>query len=135
MLKKKARSPKTHTQSLGDAFDVVAKTTEGSILVVEAKNIGKRVTELRELAHSTIMDMTRTTSWYRKRFNQLMGERQRANKATVQNPFKLFEAAKPVLREIAVNGGDEFVNAKTILQFTWSSQSTLTDTMDLILSK
>ncbi len=115
---------------MADAF---GKTSNGQILVVEAKAIGPRVIHIKELAHDTLVGMTRTTPWYRKRFHWIMQERVKANKPTVQNPFLLFKAAKPVLKKIAVSGGKEYDNARMTLQFTWQSHRTLEDTVELIL--
>lgn len=121
-----------NSDAMATAFDAYAKTGKGTI-VIEAKDIGKRVTEMRELAYSTIMEMTKTTHWYKKRFYELMKERRWGEKQTVKHPFDLFKAAKPILKEIAVKGGDDYRTTTMILQFTWSSRKTLTDTVNLIL--
>lgn len=113
--------------------DAFSETESGQILVIEAKAIGPRVTNLKELAHDTIVEMTKTTRWYHKRFHWIMQERVKANKPTVQTPFHLFKAAKPVLKEIAVQGGKEYSSAHMTLQFTWDSHESLQDTVNLIL--
>ena len=105
---KKKRGAQEHTQSLRTAFDAAVKTDEGKVLVIQAKGIGKRVTSMRELAHGTIMEMTKTTYWYKKRFYELMKERKGGNRPTVKHPYDLFMAAKPVLREIAIKGDKEY---------------------------
>lgn len=134
----KVKNPKNdirtkNSDAMKVAFDAVAKTDNGKVMVVEAKAIGTRVRDLRELAHSTIMEMTKTTRWYKKRFYELMKERRWGKKSTVKHPFDLFKASKPVLKEIAVNGGQEYKATLMILQYTWSSRKTLTDTVNLIL--
>lgn len=135
---KKVMNPKgivraKDNSAMSAAFDAYGKTEDGKALIVEVKAIGPRVTKLRELAHSTIMEMTKNTHWYRKRFYQLMKERKWGKKPTVTHPFDLFKAAKPVLRELAVKGGDDYKAALMTLQFTWSSRKTLNDTVKLIL--
>jgi predicted metal-dependent phosphotriesterase family hydrolase len=135
---KKVKNPKDivrakDNSAMSTAFDAFGRTDNGQFIVVEAKNIGPRVTKLRELAHSTIMDMTRTTGWYKKRFYQLMDERRNTKKHAVNHPYDLFKAAKPVLKEIAVNGGDGYKSATMTLQYTWSSHKTLADTVNMIL--
>ena len=138
MKKDKGKNPKKVTtvkdnSAMAAAFDAYARTEDGKMIVIEAKNIGPRVTKLRELGHSTIMEMTRDTYWYKKRFYQLMDDRRKANRPVVRRPYDLFIAAKPVLKKIAVNGGEQYKNATMTLQFTWSSQKTLTDTVNMIL--
>lgn len=116
---------------MADAF---SKTEGGKVLVFQAKAIGIRVHDIKELAHSTIMEMTRNTHWYKKRFYQLMSDRKKAGKSSVGSPFDLFKAAKPVLREIAARGENaKYKSALMTLQFTWSSRKTLTDTVEMIL--
>jgi hypothetical protein len=123
---------KINNNAMADAF---GKTESGKFLVVEAKTIGTRVHHIKELTHSTLVEMTRSTHWYRKRFHWVMIERIKAGKPTVQTPFDLFKAAKPVLRRIAANGGKEYNAALMTLQFTWQSSRTLGDTVELILGK
>jgi hypothetical protein len=118
--------------AMADAF---GKTESGKLLVVEVKAIGPRVHHIKELAHSTLVEMTRSTHWYRKRFHWVMVERIKAGKPTVQTPFDLFKAAKPVVRKIAADGGKEYNAALMTLQFTWQSPRTLEDTVELILGK
>lgn len=115
---------------MADAF---GKTESGKFLVVEAKAIGPRVHHIKELTHSTLVEMTRNTHWYRKRFHWVMQERVKAGKPTVQTPFDLFKAAKSTLKEIAVHGGKEYNSALMTVQFTWQSHQTLQDTVELIL--
>ena len=116
---------------IADAF---GKTESGKFLVIEAKAIGPRVHHIKELTHETLVGMTQATHWYRKRFHWIMQERVKAGKPTVQTPFDLFKAAKPVLREIAVHGGKEYNDTIMTMQFTWQSHQTLQDTVELILS-
>ena len=137
-MSKKVRNPRKPVASadnsaMENAFDVLGMTNDGKTIVAEAKNIGPRVQALRELAHDTIMDLTKSTRWYKQRFYTLMTARRKLNKPAVKHPFDLFKAAKPVLKEIAVNGGDSYKSTTMTLQYTWSSDKTLTETVDLIL--
>jgi hypothetical protein len=116
--------------AIADAF---GKTESGKFLVVEVKAIGPRVHHIKELAHSTLVELTRTTHYYRKRFSWVMEARVNAGKPTVQTPFDLFKIAKSVLREVGARGGSEYNKALMTLQYTWQTQRTLEETVELIL--
>lgn len=132
---KKVKNPKDiiRTKNRNVFADAFAKSESGALLVLETKDIGPRVHHIKELAHSTIMEMTRTTPYYRKRFCMVMEHRAKTGKISVQNPYELFKAAKSSLKVIALSGGRDYNAALMTLQFTWSSQKTLTQTVELIL--
>ncbi len=114
------------------AFDVVAKTDGGKALVFEAKSIGQRVRDLRELSHSVIVEMLKSKE-YKGLFHSVMIERCKTKKATVRNPYKLFIASKSVLKEIAVKGGDDYKSATETLQYACASEKNFTALVDQIL--
>ncbi len=120
----------SHNPAIADAF---GKSKSGMLLVIETKEIGPRVKEIKELFHCTFVEMPRTTRYYYKRFYELMDERKRAGKTVAESPFALFKAAKPVLKKIAGRGGNEFKSALSDVQFTWSSKKTLNATVEMIL--
>ena len=132
---KKVKNPKDiiRTKDRNALADAFAKTESGSFLAMQAREIGPRVHNIKELAHQTIMDMTRTTPYYRKRLHMVMDRRVKASKAIARNPYELFKAAKPVLKGIARRGGDEYERALNTLRFTWSSQKTLAETVTMLL--
>ncbi len=115
--------------------DALAKSEAGELLVFQTKEIGPRIHRIKEMYHDTFVVMPRTTRYYYKRFYQLMDERKKAGKPVAQSPFELFKAAKPVLRKIAGRSEEEYNAAIMTIQYTWSSQRTLTDTVEMALGK
>ncbi|GAF77805.1 unnamed protein product [marine sediment metagenome] len=109
------------------------QTENGVTLVIQTKQIAPRIKRLKELYHDTFVVMPRTTRYYYKRFYSLMDERKKTGKPFAKSPFELFKAAKPVLRKIAGRSEAEYNAAFMTVQFTWSSQKTLTDTIELVL--
>ena len=135
-MSKKGKYPKSHgdNSAMATAFEAYGKTTDGKHIVAEARNIGPRVTALRELAHEAIVELTKSTPEYRSRFYGLMAKRRRAQLPTVKNPFLLFKAAKPVLKEIAIDGGTLYDQITEDFQYLWCSEKSLAETIDMILA-
>lgn len=107
---KKVPSPigRVTTKDRSAMYDAFCKNENGSVIVVEAKNIGPRINNLRETAYDIIMEKIQKTPHYRSYFHIIMKERAKANKATVRNPFLLFKAAKVSLKKVAQEGGDDY---------------------------
>jgi len=149
--KNKGNNPKqviADNSAMANAFDAATKTEKGQIMVFEAKSIGTRVSELRELSYDTIMELPKGTKRYKGMFYQYMEKRRRAGEpmtylkrdkngktvpAEVKHPYDLFQASKPVLKKIAVNGGDEYDLTTVCFQYTWASEKALADTVTKIL--
>ncbi len=116
---------------IADAF---AKTESGKCYVASIKEqIGGRVKKINELSHDTFVMMTRETGKYRFWFSKEMKARMNADKDYTITPFNLFKASKPILRKLAVNGGDKYNDAVMKLQYTWGSEKDVKDTIEMIL--
>ena len=118
-------------QSMADAF---AKTESGKSYIASIKEqIAPRVKKINELSHDTFVMMTRETGKYRYWYTQAMKARKSAGKLSLRTPFELFKASKPILRGLAVNGGDKYNDAVMKLQYTWGSEKDVKDTIEMIL--
>lgn len=145
--------PVKSTDTMKAAFQKAAAdgeitTSDGQSVIVESKGIGKRVKDTRELAYSTIMEMTKNNYPYKKLFYRVVKERGWGKRnliyigkdkgghsieKLVKHPYNLFEASKPILKKVAVNGGEDLQSATMTLQFAWASRKTLNDLFKLIL--
>ncbi len=118
--------------AMSDAF---GETESGKFFVVEAKSTSDmQMKELNTLSHNTFVEMTQS-SYYRSWFYVTMNDRKVAGKKTLNTPFDLFKASKPILKKIASGKGEEFRSTLLTLQYTWDSIGNLANTVDLILGK